>query len=137
METSEQPAHKQRKLRTSRAFLNVVLIILAVFLAITYLRESFLIAYFATASAAIAVVAFFVRQRQLIKASSAEPVVKHKKLTILLLIIVLLFPFLLFLLARFIEPTMWFLLLASAASGIGLSEILLYAYSRTLVRRHE
>jgi hypothetical protein len=102
-----------------------------------YLREPLLIAYFAIASGAIAAVAFLTRFRQLTKASSAVQAVKHRKLTILLLILVLSFPFLLFLVARFIEPTIWFLILASVASGVGLSEIILYTYSRTLVRKHE
>jgi len=137
METSEQPELKQRSPKASRAFLNGALLVLAVFLAIMYLREPLLIAYFATISGAIAAVAFLTRFRQLTKASSAVQAVKHRKLTILLLILVLSFPFLLFLVARFIEPTIWFLILASVASGVGLSEIILYTYSRTLVRKHE
>jgi phosphatidylglycerophosphate synthase len=137
METSVQPEHKQHSPKASRAFLNGALLVLATFLAIVYLRESVLIAYFAIASGAIAAVAFLTRLRQLTKASSAVQAVKHRKLSIFLLILVLSLPFLLFLLARFIEPTIWFLILASVASGLGLSEIILYTYSRTLVGKHE
>lgn len=139
METSEQTTQKQHKLRTSRVFLNGVLCILAAFLAIIYLREAFLIAYFATASIMIAVIAFFIKLRQSMaytrEASPLGPVAQHKKMTIFVLMAVLAFPFFLFILARFLEPTVWFLLLASVASGIGLSEVIFYSYFRTLVHR--
>lgn len=135
METSEQQEPKQRLPKASRAFLNGALLVLAVFLAVTYLSDPLLIALFAAASVAIAAVVFLARLRQL-RASSAIQAVKHRKLTVLLLILVLAFPFLIFLLARFIDPVIWFLILASVASGVGLSEVILYSYSRTLVRSH-
>jgi phosphatidylglycerophosphate synthase len=140
VETDEQNTTKARaraKLRTNRLVLNAALFVLAVFLAIAYLEELFLVAYFAIASAAIALVVSWARLRQVTKTTSAEPIARHRKLTIFLLILVLSSPFLLFLLARFLEPTLWFVILASAAAGAGMSEIILYAYCRTLVKRND
>lgn len=140
METNEQNTLKTRaraKMKTDRLVLNAALSVLAVFLMIAYVGMSFLVAYFAIASVAIALVVFWARLRQVTKVSSAGPVVKHKKLTIFLLILVLSSPFLLFLLASFLEPTLWFVILASAACGTGLSEIMLYTYCRALVKRSD
>lgn len=144
MNTNIQDTKMQPSKRTGRLFLNVLLVTLSVFLAIAYLREILLLVSFVIASAVVTAIAFGLKLRPLIRRvpqNSATgqqddyggAVGRHRKLTLLLLLLAIMFPFLLFLSARIIDPAIWFLLLTSIAAGMGISEILFFMYMRRTV----
>ena len=130
--------------RTGRLFLNVILVAISILLAIAYLQEAFLLVSFVIASAAVAAIMFGLKLRPLVRRVPQTPISEqpdrysgvvgqHRKLTLLLLLVAIMFPFMLFLSARFFDPTIWFLLLTSVAAGMGASEILFFVYRKRMV----
>lgn len=144
MKTNIQDTKTQPSQRTGRLFFNVFLVALSVLFAIVYLREVLLLVSFVVASAVVTAIAFGLKLRPLVRRvplTSATgqqddyggAVGRHRRLTLLLLLLAIMFPFLFFLSARIIEPAVWFLLLASIAAGMGVSEILFFVYRKRMV----
>jgi len=122
----------------SRVFLNVITSALATFLALMFLKENLLRVHFVISTSFVTAIVFILKIRPLIRVPVSGARNKPKKtelpdrrrsfLLLLTLMAVIVFPFLLFLSALIFEPAIWFILIASTASGIGISEILFYIY---------
>lgn len=121
----------------SRVFLNALTSALSTFLALMLIKESLVLLYFAAATSLVTAIVFVLKIRPVIKSpqfalggqkNSMPPSRKRPVMVLFLLMVTLMFPFLLFLSARIFDPTIWFMLIASIASGIGISEILFYIY---------
>ena len=122
----------------SRVFLNVLTSALSTFLALMLIEEALVLLYFLTSTALVTAIVSILKIRPVIKVpkSRTSEAPKNSRLPsrgrpvglLILLVAILMFPFLLFLSARVFDPAIWFMLIASIASGIGISEILFYIY---------
>jgi predicted lysophospholipase L1 biosynthesis ABC-type transport system permease subunit len=123
----------------SRVLVNAMTSVLATFLAVMFLNETFLLPYFVLSTITVTAVAFILKIHPIIQVpkSSAENQSENNDthqsrrpfwILLVALIVLVVFPFLLLLSARVFEPTIWFALIASVAAGIGVSELLFYVY---------
>jgi hypothetical protein len=130
---------KRYPFNISRVFVNAMTSVLAIFLALMFLEETFLLLYFVLSTITVTAIAFVLKIHPVIhvpqsvteKQSGNNDVHQSRRsLWILLaaLVAIVVFPFLLLLSARIFEPTIWFTLIASVAAGIGVSELLFYVY---------
>lgn len=125
--------------RMSRVYVNAATTILAVFLAIVILPEPLLLLLFLLLTISIGAALFVLKIRPIFKVSKprdqqgslTQPLGRRALYVLLILVIAIIaLPFLLFLSAAALPTYTWFSVLASLASGIGISEILYYVYCR-------
>lgn len=137
---SNEAARKERKypFKMSRLYVNVATALLALFMASVSLTEPMLLVLFVLLVVLISAIAFSLKIRPLFKIrradqqeDSGEPVRPRTRFAMLIAIVaVISLPFLLFLSAGALPANTWFIVVASLASGIGISEILFYIYCK-------
>lgn len=126
--------------RTARVYLNAATAALSFFLALMFLADPVLFASYLTLTSTIAIVLFWLKLNPLTKGTTSsqtnaqkpeyEPKTKRRWPIIVGLLALLSLPFVLFLLSPFLPLYIWFILIASLASGIGVSEVLFYIYCK-------
>lgn len=126
--------------KTARVYLNAATAALSFFLALMFLADPILFASYLTLTSTITIALFWLKLNPLTKkvASSQtdaqkteyEPKTKRRWLIIVGLLGLLSLPFALFLLSPFLPLYIWFIIIASLASGIGVSEVLFYIYCK-------
>jgi hypothetical protein len=131
---------RQRKypFNIGRVFVNAVTAFLSIFFVLIWLNEIILLSYFVIMVFSITFITFFFKLHPVFKkpteSLTTETELKTKPsrwrifLLLGLLLTVLVSPFLLFLLAKVLPIYSWFILVASFAAGLGISEILFYIY---------
>jgi hypothetical protein len=140
---SNEGARTERKypFKMSRLYVNVATAILAVFMASVSLTEPMLLVLFVLLVILISAITFSLKIRPLFKIhrptqqeDSGEPMGPKTRFALLAAIAaVILLPFLLFLSAGALPANTWFIVIASLASGIGISEILFYIYCKRML----
>jgi sterol desaturase/sphingolipid hydroxylase (fatty acid hydroxylase superfamily) len=140
---SNEGARRERKypFKMSRLYVNVATAILAVFMASVSLTEPMLLVLFVLLVILISAIAFSLKIRPLFKLrrpnqqeDSGEPMGPKTRFALLAAIVaVISLPFLLFLSAGALPANTWFIVVASLASGIGISEILYYIYCNRML----
>ena len=143
MRNNEQASNERRyPFKMSRLYVNVATLILAVFMAVVTLTEPLLLLLFLVLTAVISAATFFLKIRPIFRIRKTRDQQKNpaqsigrRELYILLLVIIaiILLPFLLFFSAGSLPPYAWFVVLASFAAGIGISEVLFYIYCKRMM----
>jgi hypothetical protein len=143
MRTSEQASGERKyPFKMSRLYVNVATVVLAVFMALVTLTEPLLLLFFLILTAAISVVTFFLKIRPIFSVrktgdqqKTPAQSVGRRELYVLLLVVIaiVLLPFLLFFSAASLPPYTWFVVLASFAAGIGISEVLFFVYCKRVM----
>lgn len=123
----------------SRAILNAVVAVLSLILAVLLLAgETILLLYYAAAAVVFTLATFYVKTRLYISLITKEqsqemqngaPQGSRKNLLIAFLMILFMLTFPL-LLAGFLPPAAWFIIIVSFTTGIGASEMIIYMRSK-------
>ena len=128
--------------KMSRLYVNAATTILAVFMAVVMLTELLLLLLFLLLTISISAALFVLRIRPVFRIrkpgdqqeSPMQPLGRRGLYVLLIVVIAIIaLPFLLFFSAGSLPPYIWFVVLASLASGMGISEILYYVYCNRMV----
>ena len=126
---------------TKRVYLNVTTAVLSIIMAITLLGEPLSLGYYVVSTSLVAMIVFALKIRlanmNLAESqespSSDQESTPRKRVIALFFLTVLAIIASPFLLARFLPPTIWFIVIVSLASGISISELIFFIYCKKMV----